>query len=75
MEQENRLINVFELAERLQVTVNTVRVLYRKGRIPKIKLGHRNVRFLWSDVVQALKTSNDPEVKRLRERQPNLPLD
>lgn len=74
MEQDQILLTVDQLAERLQISSYKVRVLYREGKIPRLKLGYRNVRFLWSDVIQAIKASNDAQVKKVREQQPDLPL-
>jgi len=75
MEQDQVLLTVDQLAERLQISSYTVRELYREGKIPRLKLGYRNVRFLWSDVIRAIKASNDDQLRKIREEQPSLPLD
>lgn len=75
MEQDQILLTVDQLAERLQISSYKVRVLYREGKIPRLKLGYRNVRFLWSDVIRAIKASNDAQIQKMKESQPGLPLD
>jgi excisionase family DNA binding protein len=72
--EDTTLLTVPQLAEKLQISKNKVRLLYRERKIPIIKLGYRNIRFLWSDVLQALKVSSDPRVKEIRENQPELQL-
>ncbi len=53
-ELNSELLTVEQLAERLQVTPRTARELYRRGRIPGLKLGHRTLRFNLADVIEAL---------------------
>ncbi|QQL43706.1 helix-turn-helix domain-containing protein [Sulfuriroseicoccus oceanibius] len=52
---DESLITTRELARRLKVTERTIENWRRDGRIPALKIG-RAVRFLWSDVIDALKS-------------------
>ncbi|MCX5792448.1 MAG: helix-turn-helix domain-containing protein [Elusimicrobia bacterium] len=51
---EQELITLTDVAERLQLHPETVRRLYRHGKIPGIKFGHRTLRFDYAKVVEAL---------------------
>lgn len=48
------LIGLEELAKRLDVTERQAGNMARAGQIPRIRLGHRSVKFRWSDVEKAL---------------------
>lgn len=50
---EDRLLTISELAERLGVSVSTIRRLIRDGAIPAVRI-RRAVRFRFEDVVEAL---------------------
>lgn len=49
------LITASELAERLRMKPKTIIGLAREGKIPRIKLSRRIVRFDYEEVVQAMK--------------------
>ncbi len=72
---DEQLLTAEKLAERLDLSVTKVRTLYRSGKIPRLKLGYRAVRFYWPDVLAALKASNDRKLKEIIDRQPELPLE
>jgi excisionase family DNA binding protein len=50
-----RLITYAELAEYLGVSVRYILILVKKGRIQRIKLGKRSVKFDLEDVMRRLK--------------------
>jgi excisionase family DNA binding protein len=43
-----------ELAERLQLTPQTIENLVNQGRLPYLRLTRRIIRFSWPDVVAAM---------------------
>jgi len=51
------LLTVADLAEKLQLSQSKVRTLYREEKIPAIRVSYRNIRFDYSDVMKALKTT------------------
>jgi excisionase family DNA binding protein len=55
-----RLITINELAERLSLHPVTVRGLHRRKVIPSITIGHRTLRFEFAAVVEALRRAGDP---------------
>jgi len=57
---ELQLITIDELAERLRIHPDTLRGLYRRGKIPGIKLGYRTLRFDYANVLAALRQAGDP---------------
>jgi excisionase family DNA binding protein len=59
---ELQLITIGELAERLRIHPDTLRGLYKRGRIPGIKLGYRTLRFDYTAVLEALRRAGDPAV-------------
>ena len=54
------LLTIEELAERLRLHPDTARSLYRRHKIPGIKLGHRTLRFDYAHVLEALRQAGDP---------------
>lgn len=54
------LLTLEDLARRLQLHPDTARSLYRRGVIPGLKLGHRTLRFEYSQVIEALRQAGDP---------------
>lgn len=48
------LLTLPELADRLRMHPDTVRGLYRRSKIPGIKLGHRTLRFDYQAVLAEL---------------------
>lgn len=55
-----QLLTLKELAQRLRLHPDTARSLYRRGKIPGIKLGHRTLRFDYAQVLEALRQAGDP---------------
>jgi len=51
-EQEG-LITIDELAQRLKIHTVTLRGFYRRGVIPGLKIGHRTLRFDYQAVLAA----------------------
>lgn len=49
------LLTLPQLAQRLQVSEKAARALYRRKRIPGIKVSYRTLRFSWPDVVDSLR--------------------
>jgi excisionase family DNA binding protein len=62
---ETRLLTAAELAERLKVKPDTVRLWARQGKIPARKLSHKILRFNLADVVATLETRQCPEGRRV----------
>lgn len=56
------LLTLRELAQRLKLHPDTARSLYRRGKIPGLKLGHRTLRFDYAQVLEALRQAGDPVV-------------
>jgi excisionase family DNA binding protein len=54
LEQEEKLLTVEELAERLQYSPDWIRLQVKAGRIPAIKFNQRAWRFHWATVIKAL---------------------
>ena len=54
-ESDGQLLTTRELARRLKVTERTIENWRKDGRIPALKIG-RAVRFLWSEVIDSLKS-------------------
>jgi len=59
------LLTLVEISQRLRLHPDTTRGLYRRGKIPGIKIGHRTLRFDYSQVVEALRRANDPAVAEI----------
>ena len=55
------LLDRVEVARRLGVAPSTVGVWTREGRIPAIRLSPKVVRYLWSDVLRALREHTTPK--------------
>ena len=55
---DEALLTVPELADKLQISEGKIRMLYREKKIPIVRVSHRNVRFDYQDVIQALKTKS-----------------
>jgi predicted site-specific integrase-resolvase len=55
IEIEAELLTAEQLAGRLHVKPNTVRVWTRRGRIPAVKLSPKVVRYEWAAVLAALR--------------------
>jgi excisionase family DNA binding protein len=53
---ETKLLTAAELARRLDVGQDKVRVLAREGRIPSLTVGTNGLRFDWHEVLRALRT-------------------
>jgi len=51
----DNLLTLNELATRLKMHPGTVRRLKREGTIPALVLGHRTLRFSWTDVLSSLR--------------------
>lgn len=49
-----------EVAERLGVRPETLRKMVQRGIIPEVRLGHKVRRYIWADVVAALKAQTTP---------------
>ena len=56
----DELLTLAELAQRLRLHPDTARSLYRRGVIPGLKIGHRTLRFEYSQVLEALRQAGDP---------------
>lgn len=54
MNTDERLLTIGELSERLQYSVDWIRLQVRLGRIPVIKFNARAWRFHWPTVLKAL---------------------
>ena len=54
MEDGEKLLTIEELAERIQLTVETIREKVKAGTIPAIKLNSRTWRFHWPTVLDAM---------------------
>ncbi len=54
------LLTLDELAKRLQIHPVTARGLYRRKKIPGLKIGHRTLRFEYAAVLAALQAAGDP---------------
>lgn len=54
------LLTLDELAARLRLHPDTARGLYRRKKIPGLKLGYRTLRFDYGQVLEALRRANDP---------------
>ena len=48
------MLTLNELAERLKIHPQTIRGLYRRKVIPGLKIGHRTLRFNYAAVIDAL---------------------
>lgn len=57
------MLTLKELGARLRVHPDTLRGMYRRGKIPGLKLGHRTLRFDFGEVVEALRRQGDPAVE------------
>lgn len=55
MTQDKVLLNAEELAKRLGMSWQSVLVMAREGRIPRIRISRNVVRFDWEEVMKALK--------------------
>jgi excisionase family DNA binding protein len=60
MQDGKELLTLAELAQRLQLHPVTTRGLYRRGKIPGLKLGHRTLRFDYQAVLARLQADGDP---------------
>ena len=60
----DELLTAAELADRLKVKPDTVRVWVRSGKIPTRKLSHKVIRFSLPEVVAALESARPKEVAR-----------
>lgn len=49
---EEKLLTYQELADKIGISVSTLRRMVRKGKIPSIKLGHQIVRFHYATVLK-----------------------
>ncbi len=66
MQDGKELLTLTELSERLQIHPVTARGLYRRGRIPGLKLGHRTLRFDYDQVLARLQADGDPAADTAR---------
>ena len=66
MKDDGNLLTLGELSERLRLHPVTTRGLYRRGRIPGIKLGHRTLRFDYDAVLARLQADGDPAADTAR---------
>jgi excisionase family DNA binding protein len=48
-------ITAEELAERLRLSADTIRLLARQGRIPSVRIGHKTIRFDLDAVARVLR--------------------
>lgn len=53
------LLTITDLSKRLQLHPSTTRQLYKSGRIPGLKIGHRTLRFDFVAVLDALRKAGD----------------
>ena len=60
----DEMLTAAELADRLKVKPDTVRVWARSGKIPARKLSHKVIRFSLPEVVAALESARPKEVAR-----------
>ena len=60
-----KLLTVQELARRLDVGQCKVRNLAHEGRIPSVQVGPNGMRFDWQEVLAALRTEQDAELKSM----------
>jgi excisionase family DNA binding protein len=56
------LIDIKEVAVRLGLKVRQVRTLVYRKVIPVLRLGHRTLRFRWSEVEQAVNRYRQKEI-------------
>ena len=54
-EDTPELLTAEELADRLAVAPGTVKVWARRGRIPSVRISPKVVRYIYGDVVAALR--------------------
>lgn len=52
---DEELIDAVELAKRIKMKPDTVLLMATQGRIPAIRISRRCVRFVYSEVVKALR--------------------
>jgi excisionase family DNA binding protein len=64
MEQATELVTARELAKRLRVSPETVRMWTRRGLIPVLRLSPKVIRYNAEAVVAALSTTPAKEVSR-----------
>ena len=62
METNEKLLTTAELARRLDVSQDKVRVLAKAGEIPSVLVGNGR-RFVWPDVLAALRAGGHTERK------------
>jgi excisionase family DNA binding protein len=60
--QPEELITKEQLAKRLNLTVAGVKNLIQRRAIPVLRLGHRTIRFRWSEVEVAIERYRQAEV-------------
>ncbi len=58
MNDDNRLLTIDELAQKLQLRVACIRAKVNQGQIPCIRLNARVWRFHWPTVLKALQLLN-----------------
>jgi hypothetical protein len=64
---EEELLTGEQVAQNAKVTEPTIERWRREGVIPYLWLGHRTIRYRWSDVVAALEQlSNEPKAQEIR---------
>lgn len=54
------LLTINEVSQKLKLHPKTTRDLYRRRKIPGLKLGHRTLRFNYPEVLAAIRQANDP---------------
>lgn len=60
--QPEQLITKEELAKRLSMTVDGIKNLVYRRVIPVLRLGHRTIRFRWSEVEVAIERYRQDEI-------------
>ena len=60
--QSEQLITKEELAQRLNLSVDGVKNLVYRRAIPVLRLGHRTIRFRWSEVEAAIERYRQDEI-------------
>ena len=58
---DNRLLTADQLAARLDLQPSTIKRWGRVGKIPRLVVGYNLVRYIWSDVLRALRQADEAQ--------------
>ncbi len=61
---DGRLLRADQLAARLGLRPSTIKRWGRRGKIPRLVIAYNTVRFVWGDVVKALRKADEAERAR-----------